>query len=116
MDGDDQRSSEMAALPHKPSARKFAIDLENRLQLYASKHQGSAAPGLAKFASERELLVWSASWPGTRLVEIWNNLPGTKLVRRFTSRKTAVRRIWGAIVGLRAQDGPLEQLSPQSWC
>jgi hypothetical protein len=30
----------------------------------------------------------------SRLCEIWNSLPGTRPVRRFTDRETAVRRIW----------------------
>src|SRR5205807_1155112 len=37
------------------------------------------------------------SWPGTRLIEIWNGIPGVEPVRKFTSRKVAVRRIWAAL-------------------
>ena len=33
----------------------------------------------------------------TRLVNIWNALPGVQPVRKFTDRKTAVRRIWAAL-------------------
>jgi hypothetical protein len=39
----------------------------------------------------------ATAWPGTRLVEIWNSLPGVQEVRKFTSRPVAVRRIWKAI-------------------
>jgi hypothetical protein len=35
-----------------------------------------------------------------RLVEIWNSLPGVKLVTKFTNRKVATERIWKAIQGL----------------
>src|SRR5439155_25636302 len=37
------------------------------------------------------------TWPATRLAEIWNVLPGVVPVKKFTSRKTAVVRIWAAI-------------------
>ena len=49
------------------------------------------------FRSEQELGKISASWPISRLVEVWNNLPGVKPVKKFTDRKTAVSRIWKAI-------------------
>lgn len=46
------------------------------------------------FRSESELARLSADWPVSRLIEIWNRLPGVKPVRRFEDRRTAVRRIW----------------------
>jgi hypothetical protein len=39
----------------------------------------------------------------TRLVEIWNGIPGETPVTRFTDRKRAVSRIWKAIQGLGAE-------------
>jgi hypothetical protein len=47
-----------------------------------------------KFKTERELARLAAQWPASRLHEIWNTLPGTRPVRKFTDRKTAVHRIW----------------------
>ena len=46
------------------------------------------AKGLGQIASK---------WPASRLVEIWNSLPGQKPVKKFTNRKAAVRRIWEVI-------------------
>lgn len=35
-----------------------------------------------------------AQWPASRLVRLWNGLPGVTPVKRFTDRKTALNRIW----------------------
>jgi hypothetical protein len=59
--------------------------------------QVTVPKGGYKFASAPELATLAAGWPVTRLVEIWNKLPKVTAVRRFTDRKTAVRRIWGAL-------------------
>ena len=40
----------------------------------------------------------TTTWPGSRLVEVWNNLPQVNQVTRFTNRQTAIRRIWRAIL------------------
>lgn len=50
-----------------------------------------------EFATERQLERLTASWPVSQLVDMWNGLAGVKQVRKFTDRKTAVRRIWKAI-------------------
>ena len=47
-----------------------------------------------KFGTERELAKLAVTWPLSRFLEIWNALPGTRPVRKFTDRNTAVRRIW----------------------
>jgi len=47
-----------------------------------------------RFTTEAELAKLVAKWPTSRLHEIWNAFPGTRPVRKFTDRKTAVRRIW----------------------
>ena len=39
-------------------------------------------------------------WPASRLVEIWNSVPGFTPVKKFTDRKTALARIWKAIQNL----------------
>ena len=54
----------------------------------------------ARFSSEKEFAELAADWSGTRLVEIWNSLPGVQPVNKFTNRTTAVRRIWKAIQSL----------------
>jgi Protein of unknown function (DUF3489) len=50
-----------------------------------------------KFSSEHEFRKTASNYPGKRLVEIWNQLPGVKPVGRFTDRNTAMRRIWAVV-------------------
>jgi hypothetical protein len=50
-----------------------------------------------EFGLEQELAALAATWPGARLVEIWNRLPGKKPVAKFTNRNAAVQRIWKAV-------------------
>jgi hypothetical protein len=79
----------------------FAIDSENNI----ASHAGSPASteGLETFATEKELAKLAAEWPAIRLIETWNSFAGVapfdglKPVKKFTSRKAAVARIWGAI-------------------
>jgi Protein of unknown function (DUF3489) len=75
----------------------FLIDANGKITAVAS---GSVNEGEATFTSERELGAVTAEYTGTRLVEIWNQLPGVMKVRKFTDRKTAVSRIWKAVQGL----------------
>jgi Protein of unknown function (DUF3489) len=47
-----------------------------------------------------------------RLLEIWSRLPGTRPVRRFEDRKTAIARIWRAIqMGAEQKPGTARQSS-----
>ena len=62
--------------------------------------------GAEAFESERELSKLAAKWPGSRFHEIWNALPGTQPVRKFTDRNTAVRRIWTKIQQLEPAPSP----------
>ena len=48
----------------------------------------------------------AAKWPAARLQEVWNALPGTRPVSKFTDRKTAVRRIWNEIQKLEPVPSP----------
>ena len=66
----------------------------------------STLAGTISFASERELGLRTADWPGSRLVEVWNKLPNVKRVKKFKSRGIAIRRIWLAI-----HDGKVDQAS-----
>ena len=43
--------------------------------------------GTETFSSAEELAALATQWPGMRLVEIWNSLPGGHPVERFTSRQ-----------------------------
>jgi len=71
---------------------------DDRIENYAWRDQKrSRSGGREEFATERQLARLTTSWPVTRLVGMWNGLPGVKQVHKFTNRKTAVRRIWKAI-------------------
>lgn len=60
-----------------------------------------------RFNSSEELVALSAGWPTSRLIDIWNSLPGVTPVTKFKDRKTAISRIWTAIQTLAAL-GPEE--------
>jgi len=51
-------------------------------------------------------LATAVHWPGSRLVEIWNNLPRVRQIAKFTDRQTGVQRIWKAIQRLEPHGGP----------
>ncbi len=44
-------------------------------------------------------------FPTSRLIAIWNALPGATAVRRFTDRKAAVKRVWTALESLPLASG-----------
>jgi len=77
----------------------FSIDRESNITAFAKKRDAEAATG-DTFRSETELGELTAAWPASRLVEIWNNIPGFVPVKKFTNRKTAVLRIWKVIQSL----------------
>jgi hypothetical protein len=79
--------------------KSFRIDPENNITAFAKRKDAQTANG-DTFRSEAELHELAAGWPASRLVEIWNSLPGFVPVKKFTNRKTAVLRIWKATQGL----------------
>jgi hypothetical protein len=89
-----------SALDEAAVMKTFTINPANHVRACASNEETRMPDGGAKFASEKELTALAAHWPGKRLVEIWNKLSGVETVRKFTDRKTAVRRIWRAIQDL----------------
>ena len=52
---------------------------------------------MIQFNSQASLANVSSDWPVSRLVEIWNSIPGNTEVTKFQNRKKAVARIWKAI-------------------
>ncbi len=81
--------------------RLFAIDKDETITAFpAAEH---VPDGQEQFASEKELAKLAAYWPADRLVNVWNSFAGAgfgadlKPVKKFTDRKTAVKRIWAAI-------------------
>jgi hypothetical protein len=79
--------------------KSFSIDRENNITAFAKRKDAAAANG-DTFGSETELHELTAAWPASRLVEIWNSIPGFVPAKKFTNRKTAVLRIWKAIQSL----------------
>src|SRR5215470_13775376 len=86
--------------------KTFTIDSDNNITVFASKKEAAAASTTPfdPFASQSELAELAADWPMSRLVEIWNSIPGVSAVTKFTSRKIAVDRIWKAIQNLGASE------------
>jgi Protein of unknown function (DUF3489) len=82
--------------------RTFIIDSENNITVFASEKQAktSDATGAESFTTQEEMTKLAGTWPGGRLVEIWNSLSGVDPVKKFTDRKTAIARIWNAIQSL----------------
>ena len=96
----------------------FTIDPDNNITALVEGFAGGR-PDHA-FSSEKELAARVADWPMSRLVDAWNSFAGVtpfddlKPVRKFTSRQTAVARIWAAVGRLssdRAQ--PARDVAPE---
>jgi hypothetical protein len=82
----------------------FTIDQDNNITAFASAAEARSKAETERFRSAKDLAKLAANWPATRLIEIWNSLPGVSPVRKFTSRQTAVNRIWAAIQNLSPVD------------
>src|SRR5437763_12153916 len=70
----------------------FTIDAGHNITAYANAEeakQGDAA-GVIQFDSQAALAKLSADWPLSRLVEIWNGIPGQTPVKKFQDRNKAV--------------------------
>src|SRR3981081_3618955 len=84
----------------------FTIDVANNITVLDSAEKiEKRREGTETVSSSRELDALAAKWPGARLVEIWNSLPGVEPVERFTSRQVAATRIWKAIQHLQPTVG-----------
>jgi hypothetical protein len=80
----------------------FTIHADHRVTVYGSRAEAEASGVSAAdmFESEEQLAHLVGNWPGARLVEVWNSLPGVRPVRRFTNRQLAAERIWRAVQSL----------------
>jgi len=83
----------------------YTIDNENNVTAFASATEAKGHSMTERFSSAKELARLVEKWPASRVVEIWNSLPGVTAVRKFTSRKAAVVRIWAAIQSLEPNVG-----------
>ncbi len=84
--------------------KRFSITQENAVSVL--REDEASAPESAVFHSEQELETVGGHWPVSRLVEIWNGLPGVAAVRKFKDRRTAVSRIWKRIQSLEPAEIP----------
>src|SRR6266852_4881481 len=88
----------------------FAIDIDNNISALDSAEKiEERQEGIETFSSSQELAALAGKWPSSRLVEIWNSLPGVEPVERFTSRQVAAARIWKAIQHLQPSAGAQRQ-------
>jgi len=84
----------------------FTIDRNNHITALPSTPQAQVSLEAARFSGARDLGRLAKRWPGPRLVEIWNALPGQKPVKKFINRQVAVSRIWAAAQSLAPNTGP----------
>ena len=79
----------------------FTIENEtNNITIHVTTQEAEAVANAERFRNEAGLAKLAADWPGSRLVDIWNSLPGATPVKKFKDRATAVSRIWRAIQSL----------------
>jgi hypothetical protein len=83
----------------------FTIDKDDNITAFASGKKADSNPETQRFRSAKELDKVARKWPASRLIKIWNSLPGVSPVRRFTSRQVAINRIWKVIQNLAPEDG-----------
>ena len=98
-DGAMQRAPEGTIL----DMNVFSITANNEVRVFASEEE--APTGEAMFGSAEQLAALVHEWPLARLVEVWNQLPGAKQIRKFSDRKSGVRRLWQAVQGHAAKAG-----------
>jgi len=77
----------------------FTIDTDNNITAHTSSQEATLVEGegVIQFNSEGGLAHASGDWPMSRLVDIWNSIPGNTEVKKFQDRNKAVARIWKAI-------------------
>ena len=85
--------------------KTFGINAENQTTIYIG---AATRPDETIFSTEDQLALVAELFPTSRLIEIWNTLPGVTPVRKFKDRKTAISRIWAAVSAL---DVPGEAIS-----
>ena len=79
--------------------KMFSIDANDSIEVRNAGSNRSKQSG-RYFASEEQWAKIAADLPMSRLVAIWNGIPGLTPVERFTSRAKAVPRIWKALQNL----------------
>jgi hypothetical protein len=75
----------------------FSIDPKDRISIIDQTAAKDLPRDGIRFRSQKELETLARDWPAARLAGIWNGIPGTAPVRRFSSRQIATARIWKAL-------------------
>ena len=78
----------------------------NNISVHASLKEAQTVASAERFSSEATLTKVAAAWPTSRLISIWNTLPGAVPVKKFASRELAVSRIWKSIQTLGEEGNP----------
>jgi len=93
--------------------KTFTIENEtSNITLHGSAKEAEAVPNSEHFSNEAALAKLAVNWPASRLIEIWNSLPGETPVRKFKDRATAVSRIWKAVQNLSQATPAAEEFAP----
>ena len=94
--------------------QRFLITPENRMVTISNT--GAPPEGGTAFDSEQQLAEVTSDWPASRLVEIWNGLPGVTAIRKFKDRATALSRIWKQAQSLPpfVEPAPVEEVPANS--
>jgi len=83
--------------------KTYTIENEtNNITVHATAHEAATIGNADRFHNEASLMKLAADWPTSRLIEIWNSLPGVTPVNKFKDKTTAVSRIWKALETLYA--------------
>ena len=94
--------------------KTFTIEKEtNNITAHRTSQEAEAVTGAEHFATAAEFANVATAWPSSRLIEIWNSLPGATAITNFKDRKTAITRIWNAIQGLGEPVAPRARRTPR---
>jgi ribosomal protein S11 len=85
----------------------FTLANDNQIMAHATEAQAEETSqrlaGTIVVRSQRELAKAAATWPASRLTELWNSFAGVvpftdcKPVKKFENRDKGVRRLWAAM-------------------
>lgn len=83
----------------------YTIEADNNTSAFASAKEAEAVMigEYEQFGSAKELAKLAAQWPGSRLIEVWNSLPGVTPVKKFKDRATGATRIWEVLRNQQSQ-------------
>src|SRR5450755_4138166 len=90
------------AVPRTTTMTIFTIDKDNNIMAHSTPEEAAAttANPFDSFTSPQEFVELAKSWPATRLVAIWNSLPGVPPIQKFKDHQAAATRIWKRLGGL----------------